>query len=98
MLLFFRQFWKIYSANINNKEDDYLNHLIEGSKVTWKKEQIEFADTIADRKANLENQFTKEVVIKRYSQTYKDSLEYLISIMVGEYISQSDIKRMIKRM
>ena len=88
----------IYSANINNKEDDYLNHLVEGTNVTWKKEKVEFADTINDRKATLENQLTKDIILKNYTSTYKDSLEYLISLMVGEYINQSDIRRMIKKM
>lgn len=88
----------IYSANINNKEDDYLNHLVEGSNITWKKERILFADSIDDRKATLENQLTKQIVLKRYSSTYKDSLEYLISIIAVESISQSDIKRIIRKM
>ena len=88
----------IYSSNINSKEDDYLNRLIEGSNVTWKKERILFADEINDKKATLENQLTKEINLKRYTSTYKDSLEYLMSLMVGETISQSDIKRMIKTM
>ena len=88
----------IYSANITNKADEYLNHLIEGSKVTWKSEQIDFVDTINDRKAILENQISKEITLKRFSQTYKDSLEYIVSIIGGEYLSQADIKRIIKKM
>ena len=88
----------IYSANITSKEDEYLNHLVEGTNVVWKKEKVEFADTINDRKATLENQLTKDIILKHYTSTYKDSLEYLISLMIGEYINQSDIRRMIKKM
>ena len=88
----------IYSANINNKEDAYLNHLVNGMNITWKKEKIEFADTINDRKAILENQISKEIKLKKFSTTYKDSLEYLISLMVGEYIGQSQIRKTIKSM
>lgn len=88
----------IYSANITDSEDKYLNHLVEGSNVRWKKEKVVFADTINDRKATLENQLTKDIVFKRYTGTYKDSLEYLILLMAGENINQSDITRVIKKM
>ena len=88
----------IYSANINNKEEAYLNHLVNGMNITWKKEKIEFADTINDRKAILENQISKEIKLKKFSTTYKDSLEYLISLMAGEYIEQSQIRKTIKSM
>ncbi len=88
----------IYSANINNKEESYLNHLVEGTNITWKKEKIEFADTVNDRKAILDDQISKEVNLKKFSGTYKDSLEYLISLMVGEYIEQSQVRKTIKSM
>ena len=88
----------IYSANINNEEDKYLNHLVEGMNITWKKEKIEFADTISDRKAILDNQISREVILKKFSGTYKDSLEYLISLIAGENIQQQEIRRIIKSM
>lgn len=88
----------IYSANINNKEESYLNHLVEGLNITWKKEKIEFADTINDRKAILDDQISKEVNLKKFSGTYRDSLEYLVSLIVGEYIEQSQVRKTIKSM
>lgn len=88
----------IYSANINNKEEEYLNHLVQGMNITWKKEKIEFADTINDRKAILDNQISKEVNLKKFSGTYRDSLEYLVSLIVGEYIEQSQVRKTIKSM
>ncbi len=88
----------IYSTNINNKEDEYLNYLVKDTNISWKKERIVFADTIDDRKAILENQISKEVVLKKYSKTYRDSLEYIISIMVEGNIEQSEIRKTIKSM
>ncbi len=88
----------IYSTNISSSEDAYLNKLVEGLNVTWKSEKVQFADTTQDKKATLENQLTKQLSLKKYSSTYKDGLEYLISIMVGEQINQVDIRRMIKKM
>lgn len=86
----------IVSANINNKEDEYLNYLLEQTKAKWKEEKVLFADTINDRKATLENQLTKELSLKKYTPTYKDSLEYLISIITDGTLS--DLKRMIRKM
>lgn len=88
----------IYSANINNKEEEYLNHLLKEVNITWKKEKIEFADTINDRKAILENQISKDVSFKKFSGTYRDSLEYLVSLIAGDYIQQSEIRKTIKSM
>ena len=88
----------IYSANINSKEDAYLNHLVEGLNITWKKEKIEFADTINDRKAILDNQISKDISFKKFSGTYRDSLEYLVSLIVGEFIEQSQVRKTIKSM
>ena len=39
-----------------------------------------------------------EIVLKKYTGTYKDSLEYLISVMVGKTIGQADIRKMIRKM
>ena len=88
----------IYSSNISANEDAYLNRLVEGLNVTWKSEKILFADTTSDKKATLLNQLTKQISLKGYSSTYKDSLEYLISIMVENQINQGDIRRIIKKM
>lgn len=86
----------IISSNINNKEDEYLNYLLGQTTAKWKEEKILFADTINDRKAALENQLTKEVNLKKYTSTYKDSLEYLISIITDGTLG--DLKRMIRKM
>ncbi len=88
----------IYSANITNKEDAYLDYLIKDTNVTWKKERIIFADTINDRKAILENQITKEITFRKFTSTYRDSLEFIVSLIAGDNIAQSDIKRIIKSM
>ena len=88
----------IYSTNINDREDQYLNHLVKDTNLVWKNERIVFADTINDRKAILENQVTKEVVLKKFSATYKDSLEYLTSIMAEGNIKQANIRRVIRSM
>ena len=88
----------VYSANISSKADDYLNHLVEGTNLTWKKEKIDFAETTEDKKAILLDQLERQILLRRFTSTYKDSLEYMISLMIGDQISQGDIRRTIRKM
>ncbi len=87
----------IYSADISTKEDEYLNHLLENCNISWKNEKIQFADTTQDKKATLENQLVRQISLKKHSSIYKDSLEYLVSIIAGDQMSQIEIKKVIKR-
>lgn len=87
----------IYSADISVKEDAYLNHLLENCNVSWKNEKVQFADTTQDKKAALENQLVRQISLRRYSSLYKDSMEYLISLIAGEQVNQDDIRRVIKK-
>ena len=87
----------IISSDLNNKHNEYLNHLLENYPVAWSKEIIEIADTDEDRNATLTNQLTKQISIKNYSSIYKDGLEYLISLILEGLIPQGDIRRIIRR-
>lgn len=87
----------IISSDINNKHDEYLNHLFEKFPITWSQEIVEFPDTDADRNATLVNQLIKQIELKNYSSIYKDSLEYLISLILEGVIAQSEIRRMIRK-
>lgn len=87
----------IYTADISTKEDEYLNHLLEGCKVSWKRERILFADNPQDSKATLNNQLVRLLTLKNYSVSYKDSLEYLITLIAADQVNQSEIGRIIKR-
>lgn len=87
----------IISSDINNKHNEYLNHILENYPVKWSEEVVEIPDTDADRNATLANQLIKQVNVKDYSSIYKDGLEYLISLILEGVISQSDIRRIIRK-
>ena len=87
----------IFSSDINNKHDEYLNHLLQNFPINWNNEKIEFPDTDVDRNATLTNQLIKQIVLKNYSSTYKDSLEYLVSLILEGVVEQSDIRRIIRK-
>lgn len=87
----------ILSADITANQENYLENLVKNPNITWTQEKVEFADEINNRRVTLQNQLSNEIKLKQYSSTYKDSLEYLISLIAENDISQSDIKRAIRR-
>ena len=87
----------IISSDINNKHDEYLNHLLENYPVSWSTEKVEFPDTDNDRNATLTNQLIKQISLKNYSSIYKDGLEYLASLILEGVVAQNDIKRIIRK-
>lgn len=88
----------ILSADNTPKQAQYFAHLLEKTPIRLKNAEVHFADTIEDRKATLENQLMKEIKLKRYSNSYRDSLEYLTAITAENVINQADIKRVIKKL
>lgn len=88
----------VFSANNTTEEKQYLDHLIEQTPVTFGEQEVGFADTTEDHKATLENQLMKEIKLKRYSNSYKDSLEYITALATEGSVNQGDIKRIIKKL
>ena len=87
----------IISSDIGNKHAEYMDHLLDNFPMRWSQEKILFADTDADRQATLVAQLIKQIEIKNYSSSYKDALEYLISLILEGIVDQSSIRRVIRR-
>ena len=88
----------VISSDMENKEhDDYLDYILKDYPVTWNKDKILFPDTDSDREVTLTNQLIKQVNIKDYSSTYKDGLEYIVSLILEGIVDQSSIRRLINR-
>lgn len=87
----------VISANNTKQESDYFKHLMEKTPVTLIDKGVHFADTIEDRMATLENQLMKEIKLKRYTNTYRDSLEFITALTSEGIVDQNEIKRIIKK-
>ncbi len=87
----------IISSDLNNKHDEYLNHLLESFQVKWNSNIVQFPDSDRDRNANLSNQLIKQIDIRPYTNLYKECLEYLMSLMMEGIIEQSEIRKIIRR-
>ena len=87
----------IISSDLNNKHEEYLNHLFENFPVAWNQLKVEFTDLDVDRRMTLINQLIKQIKLRGYSSTYKDSLEYLTSLILEGVIEQSAIRKIIRK-
>ncbi len=87
----------VLSADITPEQDAKLDHLTENLNVKWKEEKVQFADETANRRVTLENQISKIIKLKNYTSTYRDSLEYVVSLLTDASIDSSNLKRALKK-
>ena len=72
----------LFSKNITQEEDEYLNYLSLGYKVIWGEERIYFPFEQGDQTVIAENQRVAKIKLKRLTQFYKESLMYLTEKMI----------------
>lgn len=87
----------IYSADITRDQQKYMDSQIKKTNVKLSEDIVEFADSIEDRKATLENQLVREIRFKNHSESYKYSLEYLTDLVGDGLIDKGSVGRMIKK-
>lgn len=87
----------IITADISSSQAKYLKNRFSRTNIKIEKEII-FPDNNNDRMVTLQNQLLKELVLKHYTNTYKEDLEYIIALMTDGIVNQNEIKRIIKKM
>ena len=88
----------VISPDIEDKQEEYFNKLLlTETPVKLNENKVEFADTTADRKVKLQNQLMGDLDFRHYSSTFKDSLEYITSLVAEGRIEQSKIRKVIRR-
>lgn len=88
----------VISSNLDAKEDEYLVHTLESNLITFnKKNEVLFEDSDKNRAVTLQSQLVQEILFKNYTNTYKDSLEYLVALVSEGVLPQSEIRRVIRK-
>ena len=85
----------LFSKDMINEEDDYLNFLSLGYKVVWNENKIYFPIENGDLNVIYENQRLAKIVFRKLSIQYKDSLSYIAEEILGD-VSESNIRRAVK--
>lgn len=85
----------LFSREINEEDDYYLDYLSLGYKIIWEDNKINFPYETQDIEVMIENQKASRIRIKGLSQAYKDSLEYMLIDMIPD-INVNNLRRIMK--
>lgn len=85
----------LFSREINEEDDYYLDYLALGYKIMWEENKINFPYETQDIEFMIENQKIFKIKTKGLTQQYKDSLEYLIVDIMPD-INVANLRRIMK--
>lgn len=85
----------VFSREINEQDNYYLEYLALGHKIIWEENTINFPYETQDIEAMIENQKNAKINLKGLTQAYKDNLEYLITDMIPN-INIVNLRRVMK--
>lgn len=74
----------LFSQEMQEDEDDYLNFLSFYYSIRWENEKIYFPYEIGDNSAIIENQRTARIRFKNLSEAYKEGLVLMASDIIPE--------------
>ena len=87
----------LFSREINENDNYYLDYLSLGYKIIWEENKINFPYETSDFEVMIENQKNFKIKIKGLSSQYKASLEYLIVDIIPN-INLTNLRRIMKIM
>lgn len=85
----------LFSREMNENDDYYLDYLSLGYKISWEEKKINFPYDTQDIEAMIENQKNCKINTKWLTQAYKESLEYLVIDMIPD-INITNLRRIMK--
>ena len=86
------------SSNLNADESNFLVHTLENNYIKFDKDkEVLFEDSDKNRAVILQSQLVNEISFKKFTNTYKDSLEYITALISEGDIQQSEIRRIIRK-
>lgn len=85
----------LFSKDMAEEEDNYLNFLSLGYKIIWNEYKIYFPIENGDLNVIYENQRVAKIKFKKLSIQYKDGLSYMATEILGDE-SESKIRKAIK--
>ena len=86
------------SSNLNADESDFLVHTLENNYIKFDKDkEVLFEDSDKNRAVILQSQLVNEISFRKFTNTYKDSLEYITALISEGDIQQSEIRKIIRK-
>lgn len=88
----------LFSRDMLQEEDEYLEFLAMGCNVEWEKEKIYLPFDRGDQSVIIENQRTSRINFRNLSAQYKDGLIFLVEgIVEKEGIGNGEIRKTIRK-
>ena len=85
----------LFSKEINQDDDEYLNFLSLRYKIEWDKDRIYFPLEQGDQSVIIENQRVAKIKIRNLSNQYKDSLLTMVS-QISENQDYGELKKIMR--
>ena len=85
----------LFSKEINQDDDEYLNFLSLRYKIEWDKDRIYFPLEQGDQSVIIENQREAKIKIRNLSNQYKDSLLTMVS-QISENQDYGELKKIMR--
>ena len=85
----------VFSTQINEEDNYYLEYLALGYKIKWNENTINFPYDTNDLEVMIENQKANRIRMKNLSQGYRENLEYLMTDIIPD-INSVNLRRVMK--
>ena len=88
----------LFSKDMLQEEDEYLEFLALNCNIEWKKEKIYFPFDRGDQSGIIENQRTARINFRNLSAQYKDGLSYVVEdILEADGIGGGEIRKIVRK-
>ena len=85
----------LFSVDVSQEDDDYLNYLALGYKIDWNDYKVYFPIDIEDMEAINDNQRASKIRFKGLTIPYKDSLTYIANEILAD-INEAKVRKAVK--
>jgi len=85
----------LFSKEMSEEENDYLDFLSTGYKIVWDESRIYFPFDMGDQSIIIENQRVAKIKFKNLSSEYKESLGIIVEEIL-DGVRNSEIRRVVK--
>ena len=88
----------LFSKNMDQQEEQYLDYLSADLNVVWDETVFNFPISVGDYAVHVENQIVSRISVSDLSTTYKENLQYLLEVVFSEEISSIGVSKIIKKL
>lgn len=86
----------LFSKTLLKEENAYLDYLTLDYKVAWDKEIISFPLELGNYSVAIINQIKARIKMKKLSDHYKNSLNFLVTTLFDEELKSNEVKKIMR--